>query len=272
MKVTCKNCNKRFEYDVYMGLCPRCSTYYREHEPGNTEKAVSGGQTARDKVQERIQTARNSEKIRPSKHSAAYYVVTFLLVFAVFAGVSIPLFFSYLVNLSGREEMELAGKWTAEKVSVGEPFSYSTGQGDYQVIVTGAKVDRSKDLAVPRNYQYIAVSYEILPPEEVQKPEGWPDNPSYYGIHMKPYLLTKSGQYLEPLYTFQIADRMGWDDDEQMELGLSDDFCYERGLLYFLVRKGDLKGLWVNSFDYDEKAYTETTLRESFEITRLRTI
>ena len=29
MKVTCRNCGKRFDYDTYTGLCPKCSTYYR---------------------------------------------------------------------------------------------------------------------------------------------------------------------------------------------------------------------------------------------------
>ncbi|MCI5805240.1 MAG: hypothetical protein MR029_02790, partial [Clostridium sp.] len=33
MKVTCHNCGKRFDYDTYTGLCPKCSTYYRLDTP-----------------------------------------------------------------------------------------------------------------------------------------------------------------------------------------------------------------------------------------------
>ena len=29
MKVICKCCHKAFDYDMYMGLCPKCGRVYR---------------------------------------------------------------------------------------------------------------------------------------------------------------------------------------------------------------------------------------------------
>lgn len=282
MKVTCKNCGKRFDYDLYMGLCPKCSTYYREGKQYHTENKETAGvflrgeewppQSQRQVRQTEGQPRRAQStyrKVKTPKHSSAYYIVSFVLLFAIAAGAVVPMVFRYRENLSGHEEMTISEELTEGRVSVGEPFSYSGEQGDYQVIITGAKIDKRKDLATPKHYQYVAVSYEIVPPGDMKDQESWSDNPSYYGIHMRPYLITKSGKYLEPLYTFQIADRMGWDSDRQRQLGLSDDFQYQNGVLYFLAMKGDVEGLLVNSFDYDEGNYSETTLRESFEVTGL---
>ena len=46
MKIKCKNCGKRFDTEMYSGLCPKCGTY---NAPDREEavQAAAGGRTVR---------------------------------------------------------------------------------------------------------------------------------------------------------------------------------------------------------------------------------
>lgn len=91
---------------------------------------------------------------------------------------------------------------------------------------------------------------------------------------MKPYLTTKSGEYLEPEATYEISKRKGWEYEEEMAKGLSRDFRYGAGCLYFLVREGDVDGMWVNCLEYEnaegDHIRDGMILRESFQLTGLK--
>ena len=41
MKIKCTNCGKRFDYDLYAGLCPHCGVYMRPDSTGHTQEPVS---------------------------------------------------------------------------------------------------------------------------------------------------------------------------------------------------------------------------------------
>ena len=41
MKIKCTNWGKRFDYDLYAGLCPHCGVYMRPDSTGHTQEPVS---------------------------------------------------------------------------------------------------------------------------------------------------------------------------------------------------------------------------------------
>ena len=46
MKIKCKNCGKRFDTEMYSGLCPKCGTY-NAPDQGEAVQAAAGGRTVR---------------------------------------------------------------------------------------------------------------------------------------------------------------------------------------------------------------------------------
>lgn len=272
MKVICKNCGKHFDYDIYSGLCPKCSTYYREWNDDSVNKEQSGHMerplAGRNISQKQKQTDRKP------KHTVLYYTVTVILLVVVFLTAAIPFGVIVLTNQKGHDAMKQEQAVKPKKIKMGKPFSYQTAEdGECKITITGVTTDTDSALEVPEGYDMVTVRYHIIRPEDEASEEEMEDeelarqNPVCTGIHMRPYLMTKEGAYLEPVSVYDIRERKGWDFDDENAVGLSERFQYRDGVIYFLVKKKDVKSIWISSFDYDKEEYSETTLRESFQIT-----
>lgn len=272
MKVICKNCGKRFDYDIYGGLCPKCSTYYREwndnsaykEQSSHMEKTLAG----------RNISLKQKQNDRKPKHSVLYYTVTVMLLIVFFLTAAIPFGLCALKNQKGYEAMKQEQAVKPQKIKMGTPFFYQTAEdGEYKITITGVTTDTDSALEVPEGYDMVTVRYHITRPEDaasedkIEEEELARQNPVCIGIHMRPYLMSKKGVYLEPVSVYDIRERKGWDLDDEDAVGLSERFQYRDGVIYFLVKKEDVKGIWISSFDYEEEEYSETTLRGSFQIT-----
>lgn len=307
MKVICKNCGKRFDFDTYMGLCPKCSTYYREgKEYENLSKpSVSSAQERNARTDGKETSARAASKkdrvtgnrvdsrknldsgkgttSKRKRHGKGYYIVTALLLIGIVAAFFVTEGMIRIENLSGKARMELEQLMPSEedarhKHSVRKPIVYSMEEGEYQIRIVSARRDKDVALSPPDGYEWVVVSYQVQASEDIPE-SSWladPDsgNPAYYGIHTKAYLTTKTGEYLEPEATYEISKRKGWEYEEEIARGLSQDFRYGTGILYFLVKEGDADGMRVNCLEYEnaegDHIRDAMILRESFQLTGLK--
>ncbi len=338
MKVICKECGKKFDYDVYMGLCPKCSTYYREGM-GSSEQAFYNQETqlqkrydAHREKEERLdameqalkrvtqpsganhsaggnsqprvnQQARPSQPVRPNqpartnqqkaqmyqqtqkntgqagsasrcyhgvskehrkeagKKTSPVKAVIIILVITMLLTTGLPVIFAYLSHQKVQKLVQ--EEVVSQEVAQEKSFSYAAEDANYEITITEVKADKGNWFGLPKGYELIAVKYHIDTDNEQEIRDG---NQIYSDVHMKPYLITKNGEYLSPCYTYEIAERKGWDYDKESEEGLSNQFWYKDGVIFFAVQKKKAAGLLVNSYNYDEEEYCETTVRESFQI------
>ena len=329
MKVICKECGKKFDYDVYMGLCPKCSTYYRDGMGSSEQVYYTQGTEVQKRYdahrerEERIDAveqalrrvtqpfvtnsqAGTKQQIRPNqptrqsqpmrqnqqkaqapqrnisqagsasrcyhgvskehrkeagKKSSPVKAVILVLVFTLLLGMVLPVLFIYLEKKS---EPIVQGEISSQSMAQEKTFSYSAADANYEISIKEVRAEKGKWFGLPEGYELIRVKYQI----DTDKQDGW-DGKIYSDVHMRPYLITKSGEYLTPCYTYEISEAKGWDYDKESEVGLSNQFCYEDGVIYFAVQKKQAKGLLINSYNYDEEEYCETTVRESFLIEEL---
>lgn len=333
MKVICKACGKKFDYDVYMGLCPKCSTYYRDGM-GSSEQAFYNQGTdlqkrydAHREKEERIDTveqvlrrvtqpsvnqqnssnqhkanqqARQGQPVRTNQQKVQSYqqsqrnvrqtentsrcyhgvskeqrkeagkknsvvkVITVIVIISMFILIVLPV--SIARFSQQRSQVLVQEEVVNNSVNQKKSFTYASEDAVYEISITDVKAEKGKWFGLPDGYEMIVLKYHIDTDNEADIRDG---NQIFSDVHMRPYLLTKSGEYLTPCYTYEIAEKKGWDYDEESEEGLSDQFWYKDGVLFFGVQKKQAEGLWINSYNYDEEEYCETTVRESFVIEKL---
>ncbi len=334
MKVICKECGKKFDYDVYMGLCPKCSTYYRDGM-GSSEQAFYDQGTELQKrydthreKEERIdaieqalrrvtqpstnqqQSSNNRTGANPSmrqgqqgrmnpqtaqrrqpasygagqtgstsrcyhgvskehrkeagKKTSAVHVITAIAVIIIVLLIVLPV---GLARLNEKKVQSLVQEVVVNNsVSQNKSFIYSSNDANYEISITEVKAEKGKWFGLPDGYEMIVLKYHIDTDDETIIRD---ENQIYSDVHMRPYLITKSGEYLTPCYTYEIAEKKGWDYDQESEEGLSNQFWYKDGVIFFGVQKKQAKGLLVNSYNFDEEEYCETTVRESFMIEKM---
>lgn len=306
MKIVCKKCGKRFDQEVYMGLCPNCGTYNRQDNTASGEymqEAQTIGQNKETDIrtvpdgwhkevrhvwkekppeawtkaggeQKHLAAGKNPWKGHgrvKKKRSIVSRIVTGILLFVIVVFAATLLGMSYVNNRIGHKKLLVTGGddiRTLRQIQIGESFNYTTEDGDYRITITGAERATEKKLYCPEDFENIRIRYHIDPPAAVEA-NSWQDNQSYYDIHMMPYLLTKNQEYLEPCYAYDVTEEMGWTEEQEEKRGVSDGFLYQDGELYFLAHKGDVSGLLINSYDFDEESFQETTLRETLVLEEL---
>lgn len=295
MKVRCRGCNKRFDYELHSGLCPKCGEYYRleEERSADWEDDFNVQMTQEDyeekyeshdeyELEDYDDESYGQEEERPvqavykvyksiGRHGRGYYIVTAVLVLIIILVAIVPLVFLKRENNDGYQSMTVEEFVEPKQCQVGEAFFYEGIQDTYQISITGASVDNDSALAVPEGYEMVVVSYHISADNEDGAAEDTKDGmqSSYYDIYMKPYLITKSGSYLKPMSEYDVRDAKGLDYNQMDEMGLSEDFCFEDGVIYYLVKTDDTAGMWIGSYDFDESEYSTTALRENIKVNDL---
>jgi len=141
----------------------------------------------------------------------------------------------------------------------------------YEIKIDSVTVDKDPEFDLPEPYEAIVISYSI--DRTFLGGEGR-DYDSFYEIQLTPYMETLSGYYIKPVSEYSIRDAKGIEDYEQAEeMGLGERFRYKQGVLYYFVKKDDIKGLHITSADYDSENYEKGALREiiyvdGLEVTR----
>ncbi len=287
MKVRCVDCKKRFDYELYSGVCPKCGNYMRPPEMETSQNAncdVEGSHIHTESAQEGYTAAYTEPEQKPyrepdissvqvekPKKKKSNPVLTMVLVMAIFlvgAGTAIFLFIS---QNQVHKEMTVQEGLPIVTLSQSEPIEYRSDSNLYEITIDSVTVDDDPEFNLPDQYEAIVVSYSI---ERTFLGGEGIDYDSFYEIRMTPYLETVSGYYLRPVSEYSIRKVKEIEDYKQAdEMGLSEKFEHKQGILYYFVKKDDIKGLHITSVDYDRENYQSGALREivrmeGLEVTR----
>lgn len=289
MKVCCKNCKKKFDNDLYGGVCPKCGTYYREtrQEQEDAFSMISGNynvseekeptqkeKTFKEESTEEVgpvDTYAKTRAIKGKHYGKAYYTVTAVILLCMIMAGAFASLYVTRKNEAGKQQMELQSLPEPEIIRKGDAFTYERTNQDgedevYSISITKAQRMKSKKLNVPEGYEMVEISYHV----ENAAWEG--DDYEEYGmtrsfsIPVHPYLVTKSGEYVKPVPAYSIAEMMNWDYEREEAEGLSDGFTYEDGVISYLVKENDMEALWISQHEYDAENFREMGLVKSILI------
>jgi len=290
MKVNCPNCGKRFDYDMYSGICPKCGKYHRINA-GETDsrrnyfskeemEAVGATKAKANRAySDTTDKAVNADKKRTAdansrpKRGKAYYKVTLLLVIAIVTiGVGIPMA-AYIVNEKNYEASSLKELPMPKHFETGTPLRFETEYEPVTLTITGVSIDEDPRYELPAGYEVVIVSYNISDDTPPIYNDG--NNRVFFLTNeLIPYLITKSGRYLSPVYPSYIENVKGYDYETTSELGISYELYHETGQIYFMVKQGDMKGLRINCYDESDSGQSlygvGKKLKEVYELTDLK--
>lgn len=282
MKVKCKNCGKRFDYDVYTGQCPKCSTYYRipsEYPITGDTRYDTDTEHASIKRAPEQSAQRNTAPIAKQKHTTIrprwYYPICALLFLVMILSAVLSFWVAKSQSRTRQKELTIKKPLITEEYAVGEAFTYQVAdtlapaKTTFHIAITGATIDRDPALMTPEGYDTIAVQYQITQDCADDSSE---DN-TYYSLPYEPFLITIDGYYLPPLSSYSIQNAKEAAGEDTEVLGLSDHFESTRktGTIYFLARKGDVSMLWITEYQKQkyEDNYGESPVVRNIKITGL---
>lgn len=269
MKVKCRCCGRQFDYDVHSGQCPKCVSYYRMEEEPKIQYVTS---TTDQKPTSDEQAFESTvDKVSAPRHSKQYYILTIILLLAILLIGAVPISIAYFQNQANFDEMAKASIVTPKELKVGEAFDYAIQDYDYsdgeekmvtyQVEITGVHYDTDSRLMLPEGYEMVVAEYKVDAPYKKSDVPGMEDSSLAlsYGVKIDSYLLTKQEQYICPFDARKIQNMKG----EDRAPFVTEDFYYEKGELYFLVKQGDTEGLWLNCMEPGDRV---NKLKESYVI------
>lgn len=255
MKVKCPDCKKRFDYEMYSGVCPKCGNYMRPTEIETSENEncqVEGSH---------IHTE-NAEK--PKKKKKSNKALTVFLVVLMITTFLVTVLVVYLGQKSVHESKVVNEPVPMMLCHAGDSFSYVGDNNKYDIYIDNVTTDEDPNFELPRDYEVIVVNYHI---ERTYLNNGGSDFDAYYEMKMTPYLETASGHYLEPVSEYELRKIKDIQDYEQAdEMGLGTSFSHKEGKLYYYVKKDDMNALYITSKDYDSEKYETGALREIIRV------
>lgn len=247
MKVKCTQCGKRFDYDVYTGICPKCSAFYRVGgNAGTVQESTATVRTyeTQNKAPDAVHKAK--QKARERKHSRRYYAATAALSVAiVLSAVLVPIL-AGKANEAGYALGSLGELPEPVYLSVGESAVVPYDENSFSFAITGGAVVNDDLYQVPVGYELVRISYrtDML---DSNDEAGYNDYRSYSTRRgLRPYLMTKSGNYLPPLDEYDLEKVGIMDYEIANQLEISTYFRDTEGSFYFLVKENDMKGLRIN--------------------------
>ncbi len=281
MKVKCPDCRKRFEYELYSGVCPKCGNYMRPTEIETSENEnckIEGSHIHTESAEEGytatyVQTDSESYKkpeIRsthvesPKKKRKSNPAITIFLVVLMITTFLVTVIVVYVGQKNVHESKIVKEPVGLTLCQAGDGFTYVSDYNKYDIFIDSVMIDEDPEFDLPKEYEVIEVNYRI---ERTYLNNGGHDYDSYYEIRMTPYLETLDGSYLEPVSEYEIRRVKNIEDYEQADaMGLGSGFNHKEGKLYYYVKKDDIKGLYITSKDFNNETYKEGALREIIRV------
>lgn len=269
MKVRCVDCKKRFDYDLYSGVCPKCGNYMRPPEIETSENRnceVEGSHIHTESASESYTAPEiHSARVEPAKgKKKSNKVITILLTILIITTFLVTILVVYLGQKSVHESKTVQEEIPLTLCQMEDDITYISDYNRYDISIDSVTVDEDPEFDLPKEYEAIIVTYSI---ERTYLNNGGGDYDAFYEICMNPYMETLSGYYLEPVSEYEIRKIKGIEDfSEANEMGLGAGFDHKEGKLYYYVKKDDIKGLYITSMDYDSENYQSGALREIISV------
>lgn len=299
MRVKCRSCGRKFDYEGCGGMCPKCSSYYQidyrpeedtfdeyfedrnEYDNDGQQDFSYEEQAASSYVYERDETNQNAGKGMKGS------IYTWCMIILMLAATTIPFITARVVDVArekrnkgessdvDRQEVTDSDGMQITSLGLGEAFPYEVvhnynyeGKEErelYHICITGAKKDEELGKQMPEGYEMLAVSYEIEK-EEAKEEKEQGDSSEVYSIYTNTYLLTKSGQYLYPMESYRMEELLNCGQQELKNRGIDSEFSFSKGLLYFMVKQDDAAGLRVYCQRFDYEDFQLTGIYAGYEI------
>lgn len=281
MKVRCVDCKKRFDYDLYSGVCPKCGNYMRPSQIETSENEnceVEGSHIHTESATEDYMATSAhpySESNRAPEVSSAHVepakkkrksnpAITIVLTILMITTFLVTIIVVYVGQKNIHESKTVQEMMVPTVCRMDDGFTYMADYNRYDISIDSVTVDEDPEFDLPEEYDVVVVSYSI---ERTYLNNGGNDYDSFYEIQMNPYLETLGGYYLEPVSEYELRKVKGIEDYAQAdEMGLGTRFEHKEGKLYFYVKKDDIKGLYITSMDYDYEDYESGALREIIRV------
>lgn len=271
MKVRCVDCKKRFDYELYSGVCPKCGNYMRPTEIETSENQNCDKEGSHVHIEKRTESYKaktpeiRSAHVEPVKKKKSNPVITIVLIIAmIVTGVTAV---AYVLSSQAKvhEENVVKSELPVKSQKQSDVITYPVpGTGNqYDITIDSITIDTDPRFALPEDYEAVKINYHI----DRTGLNGEKSNyESFYEIQMNVYMETKSGSYLTPASSFQIGRIWNVEYDQVREQGISDSFDEKQGMIYFFVKKDDVKDLYITVADYDHEEYREGDLREVIRV------
>lgn len=216
MKIKCKNCGKRFDTEMYSGLCPKCGTY---NAPDREEavQAAAGGQTVR------------KEKVSTGK-SRAFRFPVWLFLFLLLPALTWGGWSVWKISFAGKlrggegEIARVQPLGAGELVLEGEPL-------EYPIFVSAEGVDRVfLKRVIPEGMQLVCV-------RAVVRSEGYNFDAGLKDVSLK-YVHDGDVYYREPVYADAIRTALyllGISEEEELTVYNPGNGEEDSGYWFFLT-------------------------------------
>ncbi len=284
MKIRCNSCRKRFDYDVYSGICPKCGEYNRSEEKYNRlgeeyNRPQTDSQEKEIEVlsEEYIEEYKEGLEAHPiadpqktqkkKPRSKTFTAVLLVLIVVIGAGTAA---YNYYYQNALHAQKTSDTPATVKTCKMGESFSYMTEDNEYRITIDFAFVDEDPRFQLPENYEAMMIAYHI---DRIYLNNGGEDRDRFYEIDMTPYLKTKDGYYLTTMQEYNLKNIKQFEDYSELEENkIGEKFEYTDGVFYYIVKKGDMDSLCVVSNDYDMEHYERGAVREIIRVEGLEVL
>ncbi len=132
MKVRCVDCRKKFDYELYGGVCPKCGNYMRMTEMETSENENCEIESSHVHV-DRKNAPGDVQKVTPS-----VIVITILVILILLAGITCMIF------------VIAAQKRGYEAVTIKEDISIKVQQTDRMQLHEHGKEKEYIEIALPK--------------------------------------------------------------------------------------------------------------------------
>lgn len=274
MKVRCVDCKKRFDYELYSGVCPKCGNYMRPTEIETSENANCDKEGSHVHVEKRTESYKTktpeiqSTHVEPVKKKKTNPVITIVLIVAMtVTGVTTAVYVR-ASQAKIHEENIVKAELPVKSQKQSDVITYLVPElgNQYDITIDSISIDTDPRFALSENYEAVKLNYHI---NRTKLNGESSDYENFYEIQMNVYMETKSGYYLSPASNFQISRMWNVEYDQVSELGINDSFEKKQGIIYFFVKKDDVKNLYITVADYDHEKYSAGELREVIRVEEL---